>query len=772
MHKIRDIKEQTCGFIKNIKTSISEKSSKGIAYAWRYFLWAKYYAQTWLFKNKWKVAWFGILLLIILNFLLLPKIDPLVSMHFSDAESIQNLETVLTTLGGALIGAAFIAFSLVMFSMQVNIERMPHGLFFRFGKDALILLMFIATLVAGIVVCFSSTLLHDHTHLSAPLSLAFWGTIAIIMLVIQAYERTLFLINPANQLNMLLKSIEKDLKYWARRAEKAKPLLKDDSENEQGTPSYMSTHDIKKTVYMQLNPHGKHSAKNAIDHAFSFARRYAERGDYVVSAHALQVIGIINQLYVQHKGKTFYSDHPWFENPFSSDDLVTHSLESLRRSMIVALSRKDEQQVIQILQAFTLLINVYLQIDYSREHTTKSHANLAAAYLSEAVISVIPHDMTDVVMEGLRLMGKSASLSFQAGQITDAVPLIDKIGIITATGIANKKYYPIVMTGIQQLSRLTLALLRSKSHDLSFTFKAIKKNVLFVSETFLKIPSSPLEQVHGTYLGPYYSYQQSNLRPMMGELANWVLKAEEGNEDAKCIIRNFVTWSDQLYDPERKLFEAAIKSETDFLFHIIDWTKSVGEILIALSNAPACDEYSKEQLQESASWLISNLSFVPDNRENVAAVANHQLHETLFEAAMVGYQRECNEYLKSAQKCLLCWAFKGGKYQLGWGILEHSLYGLAVLALLPNQIPEITNLARDVQNKLDAASIEQEILDRTARNMREKAASLHSLREYTHSHIEAVMKQVNADDLKGLLEAIANLISPGTKDEPIRHRFF
>ena len=82
-----------------------------------------------------------------------------------------------------------------------------------------------------------------------------------------------------------------------------------------------------------------------IDYVFSFARRYAERGDYVVSEHALQVIGQINKLYVQHKGKTFYSDNPFVENPFSSDDLVNYSLESLRRSMIVALGRKDEQQV-------------------------------------------------------------------------------------------------------------------------------------------------------------------------------------------------------------------------------------------------------------------------------------------------------------------------------------------------------------------------------------------------------------------------------------------
>lgn len=755
------------------KSKILKIISKAYANFWHYLLWSKYYAQTRILKYRWKALWLAILCLVSLNFAFLSKIDPLIAIYFPDQNNMENLASVLITLGGALIGAAFITFSLIMFSMQVNIERMPHGLFLRFGKDSFILLMFVATLVSGIGVCFSSMLLHDPSNFPASVSLAFWGTITIMTLVIQAYERTLFLINPAKQLNMLLESVKKDLKSWGRRAEIAKPLLKDsDSDGQEQDTSFISTHDIKRTVYMRLNPYGRRSAKNAIDHALSFAHRYAERGDYVVSAHAMQVIGMINKLYVQHKGKTFYSDHPWLENPFSSDDLVTHSLESLRRSLIVALSRKDEQQVIQILQTFARLMNIYLQIDYSNEHASKTHANLAAVYLSEAVVSVFPHDMTDVVMEGLRLMGQCASIFCQVGEATDAVHLIDKIGVMTAAGIANKKHYPVIRTGMQQLTKLTMVLLRSTSSDLSFTFDTIKRNVLFVSETFLKIPSSPFDQIHGSYLGPYYSYQQSNLRPMMGDLANLVMEADKDNEDAKGIIRNFVIWSDKIYDPERQLFQAAVKSGSGFLFHIIDWTKSVSEILIVLSNTPGCDDRSKKKLQRSASWLISNLSFVPDNKESVSAVANYQLHETLFEAAMAGYQRECSEYLDAARDCLLGWAFKGGKYPLGLGILEHSLYGLSVLALLPGQMGTVNKLKQETQRMLLKEHTPQEMLDRTSRNMREKAASLYRLCEYSYSVIEVVMKQVDVTELQSLLEDLANLLSPDTSGEAVNVSIF
>ena len=40
--------------------------------------------------------------------------------------------------------------------------------------------------------------------------------------------------------------------------------------------------------------------------------------------------------------------------------------------------------------------------------------------------------------------------------------------------------------------------------------------------------------------------------------------------------------------------------------------------------------------------------------------------------------RGCDELTKKAGKILLFWAFKGGKYETGWGILEKGLYGLSV----------------------------------------------------------------------------------------------
>ena len=55
-------------------------------------------------------------------------------------------------------------------------------------------------------------------------------------------------------------------------------------------------------------------AKRGIRHAMSFARRYAEQGDYEVSAKGLMVTVAINGEYVKAKGRTFYDEKPFIEN--------------------------------------------------------------------------------------------------------------------------------------------------------------------------------------------------------------------------------------------------------------------------------------------------------------------------------------------------------------------------------------------------------------------------------------------------------------------------
>ena len=81
----------------------------------------------------WKYRYGGLAFVSVLTLLvatslyLLPKIQNVLEAHYSTEQSIEGLRSLIQNIGAALIGAAAIVTSLVLFVMQVNIERMPHG---------------------------------------------------------------------------------------------------------------------------------------------------------------------------------------------------------------------------------------------------------------------------------------------------------------------------------------------------------------------------------------------------------------------------------------------------------------------------------------------------------------------------------------------------------------------------------------------------------------------------------------------------------------------
>jgi hypothetical protein len=401
--------------------------------------------------------------------------------YYSTEHAIEGLRGLILNVGSALIGAAAIVTSLVLFAMQVNIERMPHGLFRRLSADRKLLGAFALAFLLAIGVATLSTFV-DQARLALVVLAASWAVVFILISFMYAYRRALVLINPLQQLGILIQDTRKELRTWARRAQRAMPLLeRDESASATSSPSD-STHDLARTAFFQINNRWTDGTKRAIRHAMSFARRYAEQGDYEVSGAALNAVVGINAAYIDSKGKTFYADSPFVENPFSSDGFINDTLEHLRQNVQSGIARRDEQQIEQTLQAMAALVRVYLGIDYSSPYASKSHAQLAAGYLASAVQAVVPHGMADVLLEGQRLMGQSAQYLLAHGDPNDIATLSEKIALIACTGCAKEDYRPVTMEGMAQLANLTFDLLRSGSRDIHFAVRGSPPRCCFGGE--------------------------------------------------------------------------------------------------------------------------------------------------------------------------------------------------------------------------------------------------------------------------------------------------
>jgi hypothetical protein len=667
-------------------------------------------------------------------------------------------------VGSALIGAAAIVTSLVLFAMQVNIERMPHGLFRRLSADRKLLGAFALAFLLAIGVATLSTFV-DQARLAHVVLAASWAVVFILISFMYAYRRALVLINPLQQLDILIQDTRKELRTWARRAQRAIPLLERDESASSTTSPSDSTHDLARIAFFQINNRWTDGTKRAVRRAMSFAGRYAEQGDYEVSGAALNAVVGINAAYIESKGKTFYANNPFVENPFSSDGFINDTLECLRQNSQSGIARWDEQQIEQTLQAMAVLVRVYLGIDYSSPYASKSHAQLAAGYLASAAQSVVPHGMADVLLEGQRLMGQSAQYLLAHGNPNDIVTLSEKIALIACTGCAKEDYRPVTMEGMAQLANLTFDLLRSGGRDIHFAVGEVRRDVALVAKLFLNVPDTPLSSSHSTFLGPYYSStSMQSLRSRLTTLANAISEAQPDNTDAQSVIRNIERWADGLYQTEKELLLEAVKAKSHFAFDMIHWITDVTEILLAVSNAPACNHRNQDKLRKHAHWLIATLTWIPDDKITVTFVENFQMTETLFEAAVNARNRGCDEIARKIGESLVSWTFKGGRYQTGWGVLERGLCGLAAFAVNGGD-EEISRLRTAVASRLIGKSApEQEIRDQTAREILERAANL-CRQGHWSSRIEMAIAQSDHAKLRPLLEEIAFALSPGTANK-------
>ncbi len=330
--------------------------------------------------------------------------------------------------------------------------------------------------------------------------------------------------------------------------------------------------------------------------------------------------------------------------------------------------------------------------------------------------------------------------------------------LIGGSGIAKEDYRPVTSSCMEQLAGLDFNLLRTQSGDIGFAVKQVRDNVGFIAKFFLALPDSPLTSIHSSFLGPYYSVTspQSFLQRLV-TLGNAVAQRGPEDKDARRVIDNLEDWAEGRHAIEKELLLEAIKQRSQFTFDVIHWIKQVTAVLVFVSNAPACEERTQEELRRHALWLISVLSFIPGDKETVEFVENFQLTETFFEAAHDAHYRDCPELAADITRLLVSWLFMAGRYPTGWGILEKAVYGVATLALLAEADAAIPRLKAEVAKRVAAGELpDQSATDHAAREIRGRAQSLY--REgHWGSAIERTMAHVDHAKLQALLEELGNV---------------
>jgi hypothetical protein len=380
----------------------------------------------------------------------------------------------------------------------------------------------------------------------------------------------------------------------------------------------------------------------------------------------------------------------------------------------------------------------------------------------------VPLGLPDVVMEGVRLMGASATLFLAAKEPNGIVSTVEKISALGCAGAIRSDFRAVTLVAMEQFTQLTFILLGTNAR-IDFACDSLRNAVENLAKMFLNVPDAPLVSTHSSYLAPYYSLTKvGTLGTWLTNLCNSLIESKSDDKNAEVIVSNIETWARELYRTQKSLLLISIEGKSSFAFDLVHWITHVTKLLDAVAYAPVTDNSTRESIEKHATWLLSVISWIPEQKETILFVENFSMTDTLFELARDTLLRNNGVVAERAREILVDWVFAAGRYS--WGRLEHGLEALAALALSKEEAQLGTWLEAKIARKLKPDEpFDSDLLDQTARNLRRLAVSFHP-REFETNSVKRAMAEVDPTKLRQLLTAIADMLSPRTKDERLARK--
>lgn len=657
----------------------------------------------------------------------------------------ETLSQLFIAAGGALIGATAIAFSIITFAMQVNVERMPHALFNRLSADWRLLAYAVASFGAACGVALLS-LVPDVSWSALVLVAGAWLTLAVFGLYMLAYRRAIALVSPIQQLSRLVQRIDRALGRWRTLADAATKAMPDDGSDDSGV-------DQRRLLFLNVNYSWTQEVKQGIEHAIAYNRRYGEQGDYEVAEQALNALVVINALYVQAKGRTFFSYAWMVENPLVDDAVITRSLESLRQRAKTALTASDERQMELTLRGFAQLFRVYERIEYQKQSQSKTHAMLATQYLVGAVQDVVRQGFPDVSMEGTRLLGQiGVALAEESPtQVTTVTNAVSLVGCIAA-----RKDLVVSMTATRQLAAIELAVLKGRRDDVRFALQECRRSIHTLALVVLQTPDEGFASGHGAWLAPYFgSTDSGSFVHNLVNLANTLQDIEDDTHRER-ICGHVAEWADRQFDFIKTLFEPAVTKGSSLTIHLLHWIEMISQALLLTASHASAGR--KAELEKHALRLVSVLSWAPTDKNAAHRLESNSFGDVCFRVAQGAARFDATEVCERAQAIIIRWAMEVGQEANGWGSLARGMLAAAAIQLWC-ELGDSSAMAAKVETaRLKAKPLNPEQMFREAEHLREEADKYRD--GYSHSDAESALARSDPAQVREMLHAIADVLDP------------
>lgn len=593
------------------------------------------------------------------------------SIDFSTNGSIA--QALFQQIASGLIGTSVVCVSLITFFLQNNLSRLPHSLFQRFSSDPLILAYFLLSF--GTAVTSGLLSLYVTPTNGAELTLLFLALCGCVLaMLLLSFVRALELVNPTFQLRTLVRTQRANARWWSRRAELARAVVR--------TPvrARDDRFDYAKHTFFSAQAQWAAGLETAVRHCTAFIRQFSAVSDYGVTQLAFRSMVDLNAAYIQARGATFFASNPFLQTGLSTDALINETLEQVRQLHGAALVRRDETLIEQCYDAYVALSAAYYAIAYGREHAEKTHCRLALGYFGHDVQRALPLKLPDVALHAVRRLG-GAGLSLAQSEDSGGVRLVvEELAKIAPSGIALPEYQPVTSVVTDQLASLLLAVLVSRSHRLHHLDTKITEALFSTAHLYLTVKSPETNDVMSQRPETFFNLtNMGSFSTGLTRVANQILSLDKQTDESIAIVHNIAHWSEHLFRHVKDVFVLALQKKSHLVFDISHWVEEVARILLALASADVPSRNSPASLERNAEALVWALSWYPKDETSVRTLEHVFLTEVLFDIGREAALRRQWRAFEATLRVFLGWGAAGAEFGAGWGTLESVLFGTAAL---------------------------------------------------------------------------------------------
>lgn len=647
-----------------------------------------------------------------INYLLVPIVDN------------SKLSSIFLNVGCTYIGVTVISFSFMTFVTQINIERMPYGLFYYFSKDSTLLAYFISIFVLSLAFT-SLNLFKLHDGVGYLILLGLIISFFIVFFLVKSYGRIFQLINPIEQLKFLLKMVLLDLSEWNREADSHSIKSEKDSFGI----------NQKRLDFLNQNSHWLDKPYKALHFCNVYIRRYFTLGEKEICGQALGLIIVINQEYINVKGNTFYNHDNFINHNKEIDPFINETLEQMKRDIQFSISNKDEELAKVIIRTTSKLVDVYLKINYPNNRQSKNHASLASTYCDIFSVQFLNNGMWSALSESIDLLGSNASMLMP----------YDEAFILAIRDIENMAYRCLKLKKdsyfekcILQLAELVLTSIKTNLNNNEHVLKVLQKSLFTLSMTCL----SPTQNILLNPLENYYSVDPTKFLAQLGGTIHELNLVAKDQPDLNRIRQNILNWICNVYELDINLIGKSIELESEFLYIVFCWISSTIKYEIEI-------HYNKTETVSSlqkTSLILNKLIDMAETQFGFDTIYRYSLPKEITHIGLLLNNNQGNN--------TLFWAVIDGLIKWSLLSINNNFYQLfrqsyiGVLKLINNIPEEKSKLIEHLRSHLKAQKIKTKTfigLSQEILTSLESSTSLQWATEYSISmeDIESIIKTIN-----------------------------